>query len=213
MNVLLGNWRGRQFQELIAQRPNIGNLLSPLGWANPIGCPYACDNDVYGHRADAAWWCREGEARWLKMLDKIPAAMPPIFVLLPDVVGDWPETKRRAWKYLPELRARNLPVGVALQNGAETDFESVLRLRPAYVFVGGSTAWKWRQAETICQYFHAAGVKVHVGRASGPRRIRECLRIGADSCDGTGWIRHSDAMLPGLWRELDGTHQQMRFEI
>ena len=213
MIVLLGSTSGPKARANFAGRNNIGILVSPEKWARPWTTHWACDNAAYPHRFDPDWWCRDGETRWYKMLDKIPSDNPPMFVLLPDVVYDWQATLERAWKYLPELRARRLPVAVALQEGSEADLANALRLRPDVVFVGGDNRWKWRYAESICRYFQPRGIRVHVGRTSGPRRIRECLRIGADSCDGTGWIRYSEAMLPGLWRELDGTSPQGRLEL
>jgi len=210
--VMLGNWSGPQFREICSERRNIGQLLSPVGWRQPQSRHWAADNDVYAHRDDPAWWCREGLPNWLKMLDKAADAWcDPMFCLLPDVVADWPRTLERAWEYRQECLNRDLSFAVALQDGC--DFAQALELRPQYVFVGGTTAWKWRNVEPACQYFQRCGVKVHVGRASGPLRIRECLRLGVDSCDGTGWGRASDKMLPGLWRELDGTDPQLRIGI
>ena len=46
---------------------------------------------------------------------------------------------------------------------------------------------------------------VLVGNTSGPIRIRRCLEMGAESCDGTGWFRHPRVELPKLFRELDQT--------
>jgi hypothetical protein len=158
---------------------------------------------VFGNRHDPDWWERKGERAWLKMLDKVTEqATDPMWVLLPDVVADWNRTIERAWKYLPEVMERDLRFAVALQDGC--DFKEALALRPFAVFVGGTTRWKWLNAEPACRYFQPRGVKVHVGRVSGPNRILECLRIGVDSCDGTGWCRHSEKMLPGLWWALDG---------
>jgi hypothetical protein len=214
--VLFGSASGPKLRRYWGDRTNLGILTAPLAWRTPWCRWWACDNDVFSHRDDPGWWKRKGESNWLRMLDKIDAlapAHPPMFVLTPDVVCDWPRTRERFARYRDELRCRSLPPAIALQDGSERDFDAVARLGPSCVFVGGSVEWKWRHAEAICDYFHLRDIRVHVGRASGPWRVRECMRIGADSCDGTGWGRYADKMLPGLWRVLDGADSQCRLDI
>jgi len=180
-------------------------LLGPGCWRNPPAHrPYATDNDCFVNRDDPAWWEREGEAAWLKMLDRIPTAHPPLFVLLPDVVGDWTETLNRAVRYAEEVRRRRLRVGIALQNGcdSEREYDDCLRREPDAVFVGGTRAWKWAHAPYICKWFGERGVWVHVGRVSGPAAVQRCLQMGSDSCDGTGWSKFTDQELPKLLRVL-----------
>ena len=212
MIVLFGKTSGPKARRYFGSRTNLGIMVGPKGWVN-AWCPHwACDNDAYSTRHDPGYWCREGEAKWLKMLDKA-AAQPskPLFCVLPDVVGDWTHTLWRAHRYRHEVVERSLPVAIALQDGA--DFSEAMPLHPAFVFVGGSTEWKWQNAHLACTYFQPQGVKVHVGRASGPERITRCLRMGADSCDGTGWGAYADKMLPGLWRALDGFAAQTTLVI
>jgi hypothetical protein len=214
MIVMLGNWSGPAFRKIVVQRSNIGQMMSPVGWRHPQSPHWACDNDVFGNwqRGDAEWWKRDGERKWRGMLAKVmKEETRPMFVLLPDVVGDWRQTMIRVEKYICELAALRLPYAIALQNGCR--FADVLPFKPDFVFVGGTTEWKWANVEPACRFFQPLGIRVHVGRTSGPLRIRECLRCGVDSCDGTGWGRASDAMLPSLWRELDGTDKQVRFEF
>jgi hypothetical protein len=212
MIVLLGHSSGPKAQAALAGRDNIGFLLSPTHFGVPWTRYYACDNDAFKHRDDPGWWRREGEARWLRMLDKV-ATLPslPLFVLLPDVVADWQRTVERAYRYRDELWQRNLPVGLALQDGC--DYCEALRLSPSTVFVGGSTQWKWRHAEEITQFFQGCDKRVHIGRTSGPWRIRECLRLGVESCDGTGWFRNPGRELPKLFAALDGQEPQRRLPI
>lgn len=228
--VLFGSASGPKLERYWGERDNLGILLAPLAWRTPWCRWWATDNDVFSHRADPCWWTREGETNWLRMLDKIdnlpsPSAAAafrrgaggevhgPMFVLLPDVVADWKRTLARYHEYLDDVRGRGLPFAIALQNGAEHDFATVARLNPHYVFIGGTVDWKWRHIEPICAYFQPRNIKVHVGRASGPWRIRECIRAGATSCDGTGWGRFADNMLPGLYQTLDNSHPQQRLQI
>jgi hypothetical protein len=209
--VLSGSCSGPKWERLIAGRKDVGQLIGPAKVQIPASRPYACDNDVFAHRGDPDWWCREGESNWRKMLDKIPSDNPPLFVLLPDVVADAEETRRRARQYIGEVRCRGLRPAYALQDGCAV--EDPFEVGVETVFVGGSRAWKWRNVERLTEFYRARGVWVHVGRVSGPNRLREVIRVGAQSCDGTGWARHTDKMLPGLFRVLDGTDPQVRMEL
>jgi hypothetical protein len=229
MRVLLGNGGGAALRLLMETRPEFGNLLSPLGWRTPLTQTWACDNDVFSSwdkshdlRLSAekrSYWadfwkpCGHGEDKWFRMLDKIPRDNPPMWVLLPDVIADWPATLARARQYRMELAMRGLRVAVALQDGCR--YEEALRLLPDAVFVGGTKRWKWSHLEAICAYFQPRGTPVHVGRVSGVKGIAECLRLGVDSCDGTGWVRAPDQELPRLLRALDQRQprQQRAFEF
>ena len=211
MIALLGSGYGPEKTALATTRKDIGSLISPKqpGNKTPI---YACDNDVYNNRNDPEWWCREGEKRWLKMLDTISGEHLPLWAALPDVYGDWLRTLERGWHYREELLSRGIRVAIALQNGIG-DWSEALALSPDAVFVGGSTEWKWKYAEEICAYFQPRGIWVHIARVSGYLKARESLRIGADSIDGTGWMRNPGRNLPELLQELDGTHSQMRLGL
>jgi hypothetical protein len=229
--VLCGSASG-PVTEAKLDRPNYGIMLSPSTWRRPWREHWAADNDAWANRNDLGWWEREGETAWFRMLDKIaPSIWPsspdrgsisrPLFAVIPDVVFDWNRTLERAHHYLPELRAREIPAAVALQDGAEKDgYEAAASLDTPAVFLGGSTrqqfqsgGWKWQQLEPIRQRFWREWL--HVGRVNGPCQIRECLRVGVDSVDGTGWARFSRKMMPALTAALDGRYQaeQLRMPL
>lgn len=202
MIVLTGNGSGPKHEAHIAGRKNIGQLLSPNGWQKPSRRYWACDNDVFSNRDDPDWWECIGETNWLRMLDKVTEQMSdPMFVLLPDVVADWSRTIERAWQYLPELMERDLRFAVALQDGC--CFREAMAIRPHTVFIGGTTHWKWLNAERITEWAHGRGLWVHIGRVNGPNGFREALRLCADSCDGTGINRFPDKMIPPIMRVLN----------
>ena len=93
MIVLFGKTSGPKARQYFGSRSNLGIMVSPKGWTRPWCRNWACDNDAYANRDNPAWWCREGEARWLKMLDKVAAQESrPLFRVLPDVVANWAAT-------------------------------------------------------------------------------------------------------------------------
>lgn len=207
MIVLCGSASGPAVEAKLS-RPNFGIMLSPSSWRTPWKPYWAADNDAYANRNDPGWWDRKGESAWFRMLDKIgQAEHQPLFAVLPDVVADWPRTLERAHIYKPELDARGITPALALQdgcNGSEQYRQARLVDAPA-VFVGGSTRWKWLNVEPLRREFWQEWF--HCGRVNGPRQIRECLRIGVDSVDGTGWAKHSRKMVPLLLAALDGRYQ------
>lgn len=66
------------------------------------------------------------------------------------------------------------------------------------VFVGGTTKWKWRNLRTWTDNFP----RVHVGRVNSERLLWMAHESGAQSCDGTGWLRGGDDRLCELRRYL-----------
>jgi hypothetical protein len=185
MIILSGNGGGAEYREHVAKSDNMGILLSPshsLAW-----CPiYACDNSMFAHRKDPGWWERQGEAPWLRMLDRVMEYRPrPMFVALPDVVYDWPRTLERAYRYRTEVTGREMTPALVLQDGA-TEREAIL-FDASVLFVGGSRHWKWEQLPIIRQWSYPAWL--HVGRANGHRQLRYCEEIGVDSLDGTSFNR------------------------
>lgn len=195
--ILTGAKQGPKAVELIQilKDNNIkaGFLHGPSIWVHPYTEYYALDNDCFTNSKIPDWWKTTGEYNWLKMLDKIK--YPPMFAVLPDVVSNWGETVSRAQKYIPELRSRDIPVAIALQDGCSLEAASMLS--PDWFFIGGSKPWKWANVESITEFGkNNFNIKTHVGRVNGEVKIRECIRVGAHSCDGTGLARFQNNMLP-----------------
>lgn len=212
MIVLTGSTSRPKMSPWFDTRTDLGMMLSPSSWRRPWCALYACDNDAFSNCEDPDWFEREGRDAWLRMLDKIPADHPPLFVLLPDVVGNWSATIYRAWQFRDEVLDRGLPVALALQDGASLDAATMFGAH--WWFIGGSTRWKWANAERIVRFAHATfGTRVHVGRAGGVNRVRECLRIGADSCDGSQWQTYERVWMPRLVDVLDGTEPQLHLPL
>ena len=83
------------------------------------------------------------------------------------------------------------------------------------IFVGGSTDWKWKNLYEWTKNFK----RVHVGRVNSERLLWIAHEAGAESCDGTGWVRGGEERLEELHRYLQQStngdtrpQQQWNFE-
>ena len=172
--------------------PNIGRLLTPRHFPTAIetverGIPIAADNDAFSEF---------NEPRFLAMLDTLaPVAGDLEFVTAPDVVGEARPTLERFVEWGPEIRRRGFRAALVGQDG----------MTPASVpwgefdalFVGGSTEWKLGpEAAVLVAQARARGLWVHVGRVNSLKRCRLAADMGADSVDGSGWVRFKREMLP-----------------
>lgn len=168
----------------------VGHLYSPGGQRGPWSfLPYALDNGAFGAFTAGKPW---DAAPWLDLLAWAKlSGRDPMWVLVPDVVGDRDATLN-AWSKWSGSAARcGWPLAFAVQDGmtgADVPRDATV------VFVGGSTAWKWRTLESWCGSFP----RVHVGRVNTYRRLWQCHDAGAESCDGTGWMRGDQKQLAGL---------------
>ncbi len=165
----------------------IGHLFSPSRHNGPFSfIPYALDNGAFagGQNWNEALWHKHLE--WAKL-----SGQRPLWVLAPDMVADRVETLRKWDIYAPQLHRYGWPLAFAVQDGmTEADVPG----NADVVFVGGSTEWKWRTAEQWCKSFQ----RVHVGRVNSYRHLWRCDDYGAESCDGTGWMRGDQVQYRGL---------------
>lgn len=169
----------------------LGDFTSPVR-RNTIGQTpvWAADNGCFGA------FDRDG---FLRMLDAIAAApVRPKFVTVPDVVGSHERTLDRWHEWSREFQARGLPRALVLQNGIE-------RMAPEHavpwgivdaLFIGGDDAFKLGGWVHWCIQFarrswsHGReGIWCHMGRVNSVKRLRHAIRIGCDSCDGSGMAR------------------------
>ena len=200
MRYMIGSDSVSSFRVIAKEIPDVGTVYQPGSWRPPQG-PYALDNGAY-----AAWnksrrvWDQQMQEQWLLALNKLPPDNPPVWVLLPDAVADWPKTVELAGIYLPIVRQRGFNVAIALQDGCS--FEQVMEYKPAWVFVAGSTQWKEDNIGNACTFFHAREINVHVGRVNTRRRMRICQAAAVDSCDGTCLNKYRNANLTLLAETL-----------
>lgn len=183
MQYLIGSTSRPAYDRLASAIDGLGMLLAPgRGWRTPFST-YACDNGVYGAWLRGEVWGERMDRAWLKMLAKIPTHDPPLWVLLPDAVANWPRTVELARQYLPLVRAKGLPIAIAIQDGCE--FDEVLEMEPEWVFVAGSTQWKLENLARVSAFFGALDIGVHVGRVNTRRRLKACIAANIESVDGT----------------------------
>jgi hypothetical protein len=185
---MVANNGSQPVKDMVRSHPDrIGWIMGPSNWKNPIpGIVYALDNDAFVSWTRGTPW---DERAWLRMLDRAAAqAIPPIWCLVPDVVADRVETLRRWDRHSATVERFGFARAFAVQDGMTP---ADVPTSASVVFVGGTTAWKWRNLSTWSRRFP----RVHVGRVR-QSRLMECARLGVESVDGTGWFREGKTGRP-----------------
>lgn len=181
MLVMIANQTSLVTGYLAGRYGSIGHLYSPGGQRGPWSfMPYALDNGAYPAYSKGTSWEFSPWKQLLKWAKN--SAYKPLWVLVPDVVGDSKATLKSWDKYSPIARRYGWPLAFAVQDGMKArDVPSDADV----VFVGGTTIWKWKTVPKWCDRFE----RVHVGRVNSYHRLKECYELGVESCDGTGWMR------------------------
>jgi hypothetical protein len=195
MLVMPTNNSGIQIGYLCGKYPNrLGWLISPDGWRKPPSwMPYALDNGAFGAWLNKREW---DEQKFIDLLDRAKTHIRPLWVAVPDVVADAEATKAKWVEWHRRIKdIINVPLAFVVQDGMTTDD---VPLSADVVFVGGSTEWKWRNLRHFTEH-HA---RVHVGRVNSERLLWMAHDAGAESCDGTGWMRGGEDRLEELERYL-----------
>ncbi|MCP4552491.1 MAG: hypothetical protein GY834_10730 [Bacteroidetes bacterium] len=152
----------------------IGLLMSPKGWRNPpFYMPYALDNGCF-----TKW----EPVKFNNMLCKIKAFHKPLWCVVPDVVGNAEATIRQWHKWKDKVESFGVKLAFACQDGMEP--QDVPKDADC-CFIGGTTEWKLKNAHK----FKGVCKLLHIGRVNTLRRLKWMEHIGADSVDGTGWLR------------------------
>ncbi len=171
--------------------PNVGRLLSPRQFSRASdtaesGIPWAADND-----------CFQGldEHAYRAMLDAIEGLPGCKFVVAPDVVGDWYETRQLLDDWYPLLLRCGQPIAYVLQDGQPLGRMPWLLIDA--VFVGGSTEYKCSdQAHDLVRIALVRGYWTHMGRVNTAQRMTLAKSWGCDSIDGTSVSMFTDRRLP-----------------
>ena len=168
-------------------------LRTPLTGYALSGKPYGLDNGCYS---------RFPEKKWKKLLIDAEESTP-IFVCLPDIVGDARRTLDlfNVFKPLTE----SLPRALVLQDGIG-NFEIPWNDIDA-VFVGGSDEFKIsNECINACKVAKMLNKWVHIGRINTSSRVKNWLELG-DSLDGSG-ISKYDHMLEDVLKMINGDFKQ-----
>lgn len=199
--VMPSNNSGALVKRLARRYPGqIGHLYSPGGQRGPYnGISYALDNGCF------TGWNPEGFTRLLRWA--AGRAVQPRWVVVPDVVGDADATIQRWKNWAPHITGEyGLPLALAVQDKMRPWQIAALSPQPDVIFVGGSTRWKWETAHWwVSEY-----PRVHVGRVNSPTKLWEIDSWGAESCDGTGWLRGNRKQLAGLVQFLRQSQKPSR---
>lgn len=180
MRVFLPISGNKPYEKLCREYPsNLGYIIGPSYYQKPkSGIPFVLDNDAFKCWKENTDF---NELAWFKMLKRIElSGQSPLWIVVPDAVCNRDKTLRNWEKYnavYPEFpKAFVLQDGMTMGDVPKADI----------YFVGGSTEFKWSTAHVWCKHLP----RVHVGRVRS-RRLEHCERIGAESCDGSGWLRET----------------------
>ena len=179
-------------------RPYLGALLTPQsGNSLERVCrwqiPYAIDNAAFDHR-------RFDAGRFLKLCRRAQAAaVPPLFVTVPDQVGrhDCTLYLFDAWMRAFAREGLRLPWAFVLQNGVEGTGDVPWDQITA-VFIGGDDDFKEDTfvLHDLVPEARRRGKWVPRGRVNGRRRLRLALHGDVDSVDGSSLARFSRTWIP-----------------
>jgi hypothetical protein len=179
MTVLIATNTNGKLHYLAGRYPGrVGWMMSPATrFQEPRQwLPYAIDNGRFNPKA----W---EEPRFFDLLDRCRMARyKPLWVAVPDELGDAQRTREMWFDYEPRLRRYGWPLAFVAQDGQE--LADVPRSADL-IFIGGTTEWKWRYAAT----FAACYPRIHVGRVHAIDKIEYCQRLGVESTDGSGFFR------------------------
>lgn len=185
-----------------------GWIVGPRWWSiPPDGVAVALDNDAYQSFSNGTEYDFQS---WLIFLKKVKeSGVHPLWAIIPDVVGDSKKTIEQ-WNIFCREVSENYGwnTALAVQDGMTRNDVLRLKFRPDIIFVGGTTSYKWDTAHLWCRDFP----RVHVGRVRS-KRLPYCQRIGAESCDGSGWFRESVRGRPArqleAWLENPEPHPEL----
>jgi hypothetical protein len=168
--------------------------------------PYALDNGRFIATTQGSPWSESAFMDHLTYAATLPS--PPLWVVVPDVVGNRNATLAEWGMWAPKIRRFGFPLAFAAQDGMTPDD---IPNDCEVIFMGGSDKWKYRALGD----FVRIGLPVHVGRVNHNKYLWACYHAGVKSCDGTGWFRGDKRQVNVLIHYLEflnGTHphEQMR---
>lgn len=236
MKVLLGEFTGCRVPRLQAMgwgRMMIERPFTPYAWE-----PWALDNGAYRmFRAGAPYVWTKFDDQLARLDAELLSGRltPPMFAVLPDCVGDARASLRLTIEWLeraswtrpglvgpPEWGAAPfdrfwIPRAMAVQDGMTTaDLEAKVGGVPLicyfdWLFLGGSTEFKYRTAPEWRALLNHWGGRFHYGRAGTLRKLEHAYSVGADSCDSAFpmWTDERWSRFERAWTRLGHPRPQL----
>jgi hypothetical protein len=198
MMLMPGNNTGGLVHYFAGKYPGkIGLLMSPDGWrVPPFYLPYGLDNGCFKRWDEVGFFGMLRRASLLRV--------QPLWVCVPDAVADAETTFQRWHEYSDKIASLGFRLSFVAQDGMErTDVPQ----NAFCVFVGGSTDWKLKNAHK----FKGAAKWLHIGRVNTLGRLKWAEGIGADSVDGTGWLRAKGKQYNDFVEYFTGSMQMEMF--
>ena len=189
MKIYHGHPSPKSIQRAREAAPNHthGAEWSPMKMT-PKSWPYILDNGAFHAYTSGHPWDSTG---FVKRLLEIRERMPrdPDFVVLPDVVTNPDETFKRSRVWADLLSRMDLPMALALQDGMKPGHVAkfIAENEIEVLFLGGTTEWKRKNAESFRNTAHQFDLHFHIGR---PSDLKWALEIGADSVDTTSIVQN-----------------------
>jgi hypothetical protein len=184
----------------------IGMLYSPHRQNLPLVGDFIVDNGAY-----PAWKLGEllDVEKFVAFLDKVRARGRPYFAVIPDIVRGG----RRSFEFSVEhitVIQKDVPKYFVV-NPAISEHD----LRPYFeeidgLFISLATFTRERDIRQYVTMGHDHGLPVHIGQAGTARSYTLALETGADSCDGSGPMRHNELDLIVNWRLHTKEQQKIR---
>lgn len=179
----------------LAETHSVGWIMSPAGFRRPIKecrtLPYALDNGQFHKPGEKS---KTPIGGIYTMLHRVLRDMwhLPMFAVVPDVPYDGEASLALSVAHVDTMRELfpRVPLALAVQDGMEP-LSTPLHLFD-WIFIGGSTKWKWRTLPKWCAAGREYRKPVHVARVNGGGPIRACIHYGAASADGTS-IAYGDS--------------------
>lgn len=201
MIVYVGAGSG-PFRDLVIAAGH-GQMVSPQPGAFriPIHGRWAFDNGAYTDWLHGEAFDNTRYLARLEHVSKLPDERLPDWCVVPDIVADPTSLSYSLrWRQALHNADRRLRWYLAIQDFmTPEDVSSALCLEPFDgLFIGGSTQWKWDTAEKWVAWGHDQGLPVHLARVNGPGPLQRAVNMGADSIDGTGWVRAGMEWYPHL---------------
>lgn len=177
MRAYVGQTKAKKTIRKLIER-GIGECTQP-GEFPPRRAPWFLDNGAYLAFSNDAPWDEAAFVESLRLADAYEA-LPPDFVVAPDVVGGGLLSLRLSVEWRDRIRH---PAYLAVQDGMAMG--AIREVAPMFsgLFVGGTVEWKLATGNTWVRLAHSLGLPCHIGRVGTGKRVRWAADIGADSID------------------------------